>query len=66
MRVLLDECVDWRLLRDLAPHDVVTVRQQGWSSVSNGALLQRAAAEFDVFMTVDARLRRSRRFHACR
>lgn len=30
MKVLLDECVDWRLLRDLDGHDVKTVRQVGW------------------------------------
>lgn len=29
MKILLDECVDWRLLRDLAPLDVRTVRQLG-------------------------------------
>ena len=56
MKVLLDECVDWRLLRDLVSHEVVTVKQRGWSSVSNGALLALAAAEFDAFITVDARL----------
>jgi hypothetical protein len=39
MRVLLDECVDWRLLRDLTGHDVKTARQMGWSEVKNGKLL---------------------------
>jgi hypothetical protein len=29
MRVLLDECVDWRLDRELASHDVKTARQMG-------------------------------------
>ena len=32
MRVLLDECVDWRLSRDLVGHEVRTARQMGWSS----------------------------------
>lgn len=30
MRALLDECVDWRLLRDLDDHDAKTVKQLGW------------------------------------
>ena len=56
MRVLLDECVDWRLLRDLAPHEAKTVKQLGWTNVRNGALLRLASAEFDVFVTVDTNL----------
>jgi hypothetical protein len=31
MRVLLDECVDWRLSRDIVGHEVKTVRQLGWT-----------------------------------
>ena len=30
MRILLDECVDWRLLRDLVAQEVKTARQMGW------------------------------------
>ncbi len=56
MRVLLDECVDWRLLRDLAGHDVKTARQMGWSEVKNGKLLRLTAENFDVFVTVDRNL----------
>jgi hypothetical protein len=56
MRILLDECVDWRLLRDLAEHDVKTVKQLGWEKIKNGALLRLAAEEFDVFLTVDSNL----------
>ncbi len=56
MRVLLDECVDWRLLRDLAGHDVKTARQMGWSEVKNGQLLRLTAEHFDVFVTVDRNL----------
>jgi hypothetical protein len=56
MRVLLDECVDWRLLRDLGQYDVKTVRQLGWEQVKNGALLRLAATEFDAFVTVDSNL----------
>ena len=56
MRVLLDECVDWRLLRDLMGHDVKTARQMGWSEVKNGKLLRLTAGHFDVFVTVDRNL----------
>lgn len=56
MRILLDECVDWRLLRDLTDHDARTVRQLGWEHVKNGALLRLASTEFDVFVTVDSNL----------
>ena len=53
MRVLLDECVDWRLLRDLTDHDAKTVKQLGWEHVQDGALLSLASEHFDVFITVD-------------
>ena len=56
MRVLLDECVDWRLAREIAGHDVKTARQMGWTSIENGQLLALAAEHFDVFVTVDRNL----------
>jgi hypothetical protein len=39
VKVLLDECIDWRLARDIAGHDVKTARQMGWTATENGALL---------------------------
>ena len=56
MRVLLDECVDWRFTRELSGFDVRTVRQMGWNETKNGALLALAGSEFDVFITVDKNL----------
>ncbi len=56
MRVFLDECVDWRLARDLAAHDVKTARQMGWTTIKNGELLALVSAEFDAFVTVDGNL----------
>ena len=56
MKVLLDECVDWRLSRDIAGHEVKTARQMGWSTIKNGDLLALAAKEFEVFVTVDRNL----------
>jgi predicted nuclease of predicted toxin-antitoxin system len=56
VRVLLDECVDWRLARELTGHDVKTARQMGWTTIRNGQLLALAEQQFDVFVTVDRNL----------
>ena len=56
MRVLLDECVDWRLSRDIVGHDVKTARQMGWATIKNGELLDLASEHFDVLVTVDRNL----------
>src|SRR5581483_3703650 len=60
MKVLLDECVDWRLSRDIIGDEVKTARQMGWSAIENGELLALAATNFDVFVTVDQNLAFSR------
>jgi hypothetical protein len=54
--VLLDECVDWRLSRDVVGHEVKTARQMGWAAIENGELLALASEHFDVFVTVDRNL----------
>ncbi len=56
MKVLVDECVDWRLSREIVGHEVNTARQMGWSTIRNGELLGLAARDFDVFVTVDRNL----------
>ena len=56
MRILLDECVDWRLSQHIVGHDVKTVQQPGWTGIKNGELLALAADAFDVFVTVDRNL----------
>jgi len=56
VRVLLDECLPRRLKRELVGHDARTVPEMGWASKRNGELLAMAAAEFDVFLTVDRNL----------
>lgn len=56
MKLLLDECIDRRLAKDLGGHDVKTVPQMGWAGIKNGALLTLAENEFDVFVTVDRNL----------
>ncbi|MCA1990948.1 MAG: DUF5615 family PIN-like protein [Coleofasciculus sp. S288] len=56
MKLLLDECIDRRLGRELSGYDVRTVPQMGWAGTKNGELLALAEAEFDVFITVDRNL----------
>jgi len=60
MRILLDECLPKDLARELPGHNVKTVPQVGWASISNGKLLRLIAdsGKFDVFLTVDKRLPR--------
>jgi hypothetical protein len=56
VKVLLDECIDWRLARGIVGHDVKTAGQMGWTTVKNGELLTLASEHFDVFVTVDRNL----------
>ncbi len=56
MRILLDECVDWRLSRFIVGHEVKGARQMGWTAIKNGELLALASHSFDVFVTVDRNL----------
>ena len=56
MKVLLDECIDWRLARGIVGHDVKTAGQMDWTTVKNGELLTLASEHFDVFVTVDRNL----------
>lgn len=54
MRLLLDENLDRRLKRFFGEeHDVLTVRERGWSGKENGELIGLAQHEFDVLVTMD-------------
>ena len=64
MRLLLDECFDRRLTRDIHGHEVFTVFDMGWAGVRNGALLTRAVDQVDVFVTVDRNLAFQQRIDA--
>ena len=57
MKLLLDESLPEPLKKELPGHDVVTVREAGWSGKSNGELLSLASREFDIFITPDRNLR---------
>ena len=54
MRVLLDENLP-RRLKNLLPPEIKgeTVRERGWGSTKNGALLALAQDEFDALLTAD-------------
>ena len=58
MKILLDECLNWRLKREFQSHEVFTVHDMGWSGIVNGMLLEYAQREgFQIFVTIDKRLR---------
>ena len=56
MKLLLDECADRSLARDLVGHSVSTVPRRGWAGIKNGDLLALAEKEFDAFITVDRKI----------
>lgn len=62
MRVLLDECVPRALRTEIPGHEVKTVAEAGWAGVKNGGLLQLAAKDFDVLLTVDRNLEYQQNF----
>jgi predicted nuclease of predicted toxin-antitoxin system len=39
MRILIDECLNWRLGRALTGHFAVSAQKMGWSGIKNGKLL---------------------------
>jgi hypothetical protein len=56
VRILLDECVDRRLAREIVGHEIKTVQEMGWAGVKNGQLLSLMSQHFDAFITVDSNL----------
>ena len=53
MRILIDECLNWRLGRALTGHYTTSVQKVGWGGIKNGQLLSLAQEQFDVFLTGD-------------
>ncbi len=53
MRILLDECVNPRLREAFPGHDIWTVTQLGWRSVSDSSLLTLSDGRFEAFVTLD-------------
>lgn len=56
MNILIDECIDRKLARQLSGHSVKTVPLRGWAGIKDGELLRLAEIEFDVFITVDRQI----------
>lgn len=56
MRILIDECLNWRLGRALTGHYCTSVQKMGWRGITNGRLLTQAQDQFDVFITGDRNL----------
>jgi predicted nuclease of predicted toxin-antitoxin system len=62
MRVLFNECFPRALRDDMPGHRVKTVAEMGWAGVKNEELLQLAAAQFDLLLTVDRSLEYQQNF----
>ena len=56
LNILLDECIDWRLSKNILGHRVSSVHQASLTGLKNGELLKKSEREFDVFVTVDRNL----------
>ena len=41
----------------LTGHDCISVQKRGWKGIKNGALLELAASDFDLFITSDQNIR---------
>ena len=58
MRILFDQGTPVPLREFLSQHEVATAYEQGWSTLTNGELLEVAEREgFEVLVTTDSRLR---------
>ena len=56
MKILLDECVPFKLKNVLSGHHVYSVNMMAWAGVKNGDLIKLADNQFDVFITIDKNL----------
>jgi len=57
VRILFDQGTPAPLRNYLAGHEVTTAAEMGWSTLSNGELLDAAEREFDLLITTDQALR---------
>lgn len=56
MKIILDECLPRRLVRDLHPYLATTVPREEWAGIKNGVLLKLIMSSFDIFITLDSNL----------
>ena len=57
MKILIDESLPRFTLQLVQGHEAYTIQYMGWAGTKNGALLQRAEGQFDMFLTADKNLR---------
>jgi hypothetical protein len=58
MRIIFDQGTPAPLRRHLRPHEVDTVAERNWSTLTNGELLRMAKEDgYDVLVTTDQNLR---------
>lgn len=58
MKILLDECIDWRLKFDFVDHEIFSAQDMGWLGKKNGVLMKAASDEgFQVLLTIDKNLK---------
>lgn len=57
MRILLDEGVNPRLRLAVFGDRVKTVAEMGWRSLTTGHLVEQAASQFDLLVTLDQNIR---------
>ena len=57
MKILFDQGTPVPLRRSLAPHEVTTAFELGWSNLVNGELLAAAEGKLDALVTTDKNLR---------
>jgi hypothetical protein len=48
MKILLDECVPFKLRYSLADHHVYSVKMMSWAGIKNGELIALADKQFDM------------------
>jgi len=53
LRVLIDNCVPWRLGDAIVGHAVSSVVKLGWADLDDGRLLDAMVGHFDVLVTTD-------------
>ena len=56
LKILIDECLDKRFAKEILHAHVKTVPDMGWAGLTNGKLLEKAQAHFDIFLTSDQNL----------
>jgi predicted nuclease of predicted toxin-antitoxin system len=56
LRILLDNCIPWRLGPALTGHEVSSVVRLGRAALSDGELLDAMGNRFDLLVTVDKNL----------